>query len=206
MDSSFSALSKAVLKGMYNSHFKDFVRRKLVEQSQVKLGMTGGAEREGIGEIWCVSNPRLRDHPLVLVSEAFCKMTGYRAEAILGRNCRFLQGPGTSPGSVQRIRQAIAAGEEHTELLLNYRSSGEPFWNRHDPAAGPRRLSRIFCGRPGRSAAPSAPTAFSRREPIANQSRSCADRRHGLNPVVAPALVPDRRRRLDVFGRGHPQA
>jgi PAS domain S-box-containing protein len=129
MDSSFSALSKAVLKGMYNSHFKDFVRRKLVEQSQVKLGMTGGAEREGIGEIWCVSNPRLRDHPLVLVSEAFCKMTGYRAEAILGRNCRFLQGPGTSPGSVQRIRQAIAAGEEHTELLLNYRSSGEPFWN-----------------------------------------------------------------------------
>lgn len=124
MDSSFSSLSKAVLKGMYQSHFKAFIQRKLVEQSQVKLGLTG-PEREGIGEVFCVTNGRLRDNPIVLVSSAFCKMTGYRAEAILGRNCRFLQGPGTSPGSVQRIRQAIIAGEEHTELLLNYRSSGE---------------------------------------------------------------------------------
>jgi hypothetical protein len=31
---------------------------------------------------------------------------------VLGRNCRFLQGPGTDQAVVQKIRKAIKAGEE----------------------------------------------------------------------------------------------
>jgi len=55
-------------------------------------------------------------------------MTGYSREAIVGRNCRFLQGPGTAPASVQRLRDALNEGEEITELLLNYTRTGVPFW------------------------------------------------------------------------------
>lgn len=46
----------------------------------------------------------------------------------MGRNCRFLQGPGTSPHSVQRIRDGLNSGEGCTELLLNYRRDGTPFY------------------------------------------------------------------------------
>ena len=41
------------------------------------------------------------------VNEAFCRMTGYEREEIVGRNCRFLQGPDTDPAAVARIRQAM---------------------------------------------------------------------------------------------------
>lgn len=33
----------------------------------------------------------LRDHPIVLVSEGFTRVTGYEKQQIVGRNCRFLQ-------------------------------------------------------------------------------------------------------------------
>lgn len=36
------------------------------------------------------TNPRLPDHPIVLVSVGFEAVTGYSARAITGRNCRFL--------------------------------------------------------------------------------------------------------------------
>ena len=46
---------------------------------------------------------------------------------VLGRNCRFLQGPKTNPSSVARIRERLAAGKEHYETFLNYRRNGSPF-------------------------------------------------------------------------------
>ena len=55
---------------------------------------------------------------------------------MIGRNCRFLQGPGTDPQAVQQIREALAAQPPRpaTVTLLNYRrpdASGhsQPFYN-----------------------------------------------------------------------------
>jgi PAS domain-containing protein len=48
---------------------------------------------------------------------------------VIGRNCRFLQGPKTNPSSIRRIREALAAGKEHYETFLNYRRDGSPFMN-----------------------------------------------------------------------------
>lgn len=38
---------------------------------------------------------------------------------VIGRNCRFLQGPRTNPFSVERFRKACAAGKESCEVFLN---------------------------------------------------------------------------------------
>jgi hypothetical protein len=48
---------------------------------------------------------------------------------VLGRNCRFLQGPKTNPFSVRRLREKLDAGKEHCETFLNYRRDGQPFMN-----------------------------------------------------------------------------
>ena len=48
---------------------------------------------------------------------------------VIGRNCRFLQGPKTNPFSVKRIRDKLLAGKEHFETFLNYRRDGSPFMN-----------------------------------------------------------------------------
>lgn len=60
----------------------------------------------------------------MLVSEGFTKVTGYSARSIVGRNCRFLRGPATSPEAVDRVRQALNRGETATNLLINYRRDG----------------------------------------------------------------------------------
>jgi PAS domain S-box-containing protein len=82
-----------------------------------------------------VSDPSLPDNPIVYASEGFLQLTGYTREQVLGRNCRFLQGPGTDPDAVDIIRRAIAAGEDASVCLLNYRADGTPFWNQFFVAA-----------------------------------------------------------------------
>lgn len=63
------------------------------------------------------------------VSDAFTSITGYRAEEILGVNCRLLQGPGTDPAVVHAIRNALSGGDSFEGDILNYRKDGSPFWN-----------------------------------------------------------------------------
>ena len=69
------------------------------------------------------------DLPLTWVNPSFTMTTGYRFEEVVGRNCRFLQGPDTDPESVRRLREALTAGRDATEVLLNYRKDGSTFWN-----------------------------------------------------------------------------
>jgi PAS domain S-box-containing protein len=72
---------------------------------------------------------RLPDQPLVYVNPAFEQLAGYPAAEVLGRNCRFLQGPDTDPAAVGRLRTAIEAGRECREVLLNRRADGSSWWN-----------------------------------------------------------------------------
>jgi PAS domain S-box-containing protein len=77
-----------------------------------------------------VTDPALPDNPIIFANGAFLELTGYAEAEVLGRNCRFLQGPETDLETVAEIRQAIAAGEDITTELLNYRRDGSAFWNR----------------------------------------------------------------------------
>jgi len=82
-----------------------------------------------------LSDPRLPDNPIVYASEGFYQLTGYTREQVLGRNCRFLQGPGTDPRAVDVIRTAVANGTDATACILNYKADGTPFWNQFFVAA-----------------------------------------------------------------------
>lgn len=76
-----------------------------------------------------VTDITLPDHPIVDVNAAFERTTGYAPREVIGHNCRFLQGSGTDPQAVERIRQAVRARAEAIVVLLNYRKDGTPFWN-----------------------------------------------------------------------------
>ncbi|KAF8149272.1 hypothetical protein K438DRAFT_1554468, partial [Mycena galopus ATCC 62051] len=70
-----------------------------------------------LGDTFILTNPRLPDHPIVLVSDGFADVTGYPKAQVIGRNCRFLQGPGTAPESVQRIRDGLNSGKGKLNAL-----------------------------------------------------------------------------------------
>jgi diguanylate cyclase (GGDEF)-like protein/PAS domain S-box-containing protein len=71
----------------------------------------------------------MADQPLVYVNAAFEMTTGYSASDVLGRNCRFLQGPDTDPDAIRQIRTAMQAGVEHVGVIRNYRKDGSSWWN-----------------------------------------------------------------------------
>eukprot|EP00753_Platysulcus_tardus_P019787 PLAT754.1.p1 GENE.PLAT754.1~~PLAT754.1.p1 ORF type:complete len:436 (+),score=162.09 PLAT754.1:111-1310(+) len=76
-----------------------------------------------------ITDPNLPDNPIVFASQGFYALTQYTPEEVIGRNCRFLQGPATSAAAVDIIRTAVGAGGECRLCLLNYRKDGSPFWN-----------------------------------------------------------------------------
>jgi PAS domain S-box-containing protein len=76
------------------------------------------------------SDPSLHDNPMIYVSDEFETQTGYAPEEVLGRNCRFLQGPDTNLNAVEAIRQGLKAETRFTIDILNYRKDGTAFVNR----------------------------------------------------------------------------
>lgn len=76
-----------------------------------------------------ITDATAADHPIIYVSPGFEKLTGYSADEAIGQNCRFLQGRGTDPEAVDRIRTAIKAEQPCVVELVNYRKDGSRFWN-----------------------------------------------------------------------------
>jgi PAS domain S-box-containing protein len=76
-----------------------------------------------------LSDPHGADHPMIAINPAFEALTGYKAADTLGRNCRFLQGENTDQKTRARIKASLAARRGCVEWIVNYRASGEMFWN-----------------------------------------------------------------------------
>lgn len=76
-----------------------------------------------------ITDPAQQDNPIVFCNESFQKLTGYDRDEIIGRNCRFLQGPDTDRDEVAKVRAAIEAKTDISVDLLNYRKDGSTFWN-----------------------------------------------------------------------------
>ncbi len=95
-----------------------------------------------------VSDPTLPDSPIIFANRAFQELSGYAPEELIGRNCRFMQGPGTDRQAVARLAEAIAARRDITIDLLNYRKDGSSFVNELfiSPVFGPDGDLRYFFG------------------------------------------------------------
>jgi len=76
-----------------------------------------------------VTDPNQPDNPIAFANQAFLRMTGYAPDEVVGRNCRFLQGPDTDQDTVADIRRAIEARQDIATEILNYRKNGSTFWN-----------------------------------------------------------------------------
>lgn len=99
-------------------------KQKLVRSDFQLISSLNSGQRNFV-----LSDPRLPDNPIVFATPGFYEMTGYKQEQVLGKNCRFLQGPGTDPATVTILRKAIEAGADCTVCILNYKADGTPFWN-----------------------------------------------------------------------------
>ena len=76
-----------------------------------------------------ISDPRLPHNPIVAVNDAFCALTGYPVEEIIGRNCKFLAGPATEPWLTERIAAGIREHRPVPVEILNYKHDCTPFRN-----------------------------------------------------------------------------
>lgn len=76
-----------------------------------------------------ITDPRQEDNPIVFANGAFLDLTGYKEEDVMGRNCRFLQGPDTDRATVAELRRAVDEQRAVAVDLLNYKADGTPFWN-----------------------------------------------------------------------------
>lgn len=77
-----------------------------------------------------VTDPQQTDNPIIYTNQEFLDMTGYVKDEVLGRNCRFLQGPETDPQTVSELRNSIRNEQEVSVTIQNHRKDGSPFWNR----------------------------------------------------------------------------
>ena len=75
-----------------------------------------------------ITDPTQPGNPLVYVNEEFVRLTGYERSDALGRNPRFLQGPGSDSETTKRIRTAIETERSITTEVRNYTAAGEPYW------------------------------------------------------------------------------
>jgi PAS domain S-box-containing protein len=89
------------------------------------LQLTIEASNDGI----VVAEQEGDDSILIYANPAFERLTGYSADEILYRDCRFLQADDRKQPGVRAIRQAIRDKRPCREVVRNYRKDGTVFWN-----------------------------------------------------------------------------
>lgn len=89
------------------------------------LQLTIEASNDGI----VVAEQEGDDSILIYVNPAFERLTGYSADEILYRDCRFLQADDRNQPGIKAIGQAIRDKRPCREVIRNYRKDGTAFWN-----------------------------------------------------------------------------
>ncbi|KAH7258544.1 hypothetical protein MRS44_009946 [Fusarium solani] len=114
--------------------FPDFVKQQLSQCTSLALSLDVEGDSPpnpypGLKGSFCLSDPSRTGNPITFASDEFEDLTGYSRNEVLSHNCRFLQGPQTDRETISRMRSAIWRSDECTELILNFRKDGTPFWN-----------------------------------------------------------------------------
>ncbi|EOD17658.1 hypothetical protein EMIHUDRAFT_75737, partial [Emiliania huxleyi CCMP1516] len=66
---------------------------------------------------------------IVAANEAFAQLTGHAREDVIGRNCRFMQGPRTEQDAVRRVVESVRCARQGQVELTNYKADGTAFRN-----------------------------------------------------------------------------
>ncbi len=113
---------------LYNSHQeleREITERKQKEERLRVLERAITASNNGI----VISDATQKELPIVYLNPAFERITGYSAQEVIGKNCRFLQGKETDQEALEELRGALREGKECNVVLRNYRKDGSLFWN-----------------------------------------------------------------------------
>lgn len=107
---------------LWHGFTTDITERK---QSEDKLRLNNEALKVITQGVLIASN----DQSILWANDAFASITGYSQAEILGRNCRFVQGPLTDLQTLNEIRVALKSLKPYFGEILNYRKDGTIFWN-----------------------------------------------------------------------------
>jgi PAS domain S-box-containing protein len=109
-----------------NKRLQAEIRERQKKEEELRLSNQAiAASSDGI----VIADARKPDMPITYVNPAFEQLTGYEAEEVIGRNCRFLQGKDTDQPALNELREALRQGRGCKVILSNYRKNGTLFWN-----------------------------------------------------------------------------
>ena len=128
MESIFGDAQENVETILRTAVYPRFVKYQMTNSASKALSHDRG-KYQGLGDCFCLTDPTKADNPIVFASDGFVNVSGYSRQEVVPRNCRFLQGNYTDRTATKRLKASIDNKEETVELLLNYKKSGEPFWN-----------------------------------------------------------------------------
>lgn len=109
---------------MYGTH-TDVTEKK---QAEEKLRLNLHAMESAVEGI-IITDPLQPNNPIIYANQGFANITGYTSDEVIGKNCRFLQGPGTDPDTLKELRKCIEERSAFEGEILNYKKDGTPFWN-----------------------------------------------------------------------------
>ena len=101
------------------------IERQQVERELQLRNRAIAASNNGI----LITDPNLPDNPIIYSNESVLRITGYSADEMIGRNCRFLQDQDRNQPELDELREAIREDHDSRVLLRNYRKDGTLFWN-----------------------------------------------------------------------------
>lgn len=67
------------------------------------------------------------NHSIVYANPAFCNMTGYALQELIGQNPRILQGELTETAVIDKLRESLKKNDFFSGSTVNYRKNGRPY-------------------------------------------------------------------------------
>lgn len=121
---SFQKSNLAVLKRAADFLEPALKTRELSAQNELLAAVIDGSSSG-----FAIADATKPETPLVFVNGAFEAMTGYSANEVLGKNCRFLTAEDKDSPERTRLRHAVRDRSAGRFLLRNKRKDGSRFWN-----------------------------------------------------------------------------
>ncbi len=104
---------------------RDITQQKTAEEA---LNISNRAVEASINGI-VITDSVHPERPIVYVNPAFCKMTGFTSQEVVGQNPRFLFRNDRNQAGLEHMRKAVREHTSANTVVRNYRKNGEMFWN-----------------------------------------------------------------------------